>query len=544
MATTLSSVDMSSQEENEVICNSAIESRPRTGECIGATGDVTGNSMKYENLIHKDEYDEDEEQEAEDEDNEVDDYIFQHRPALWRAAMDNNFQYVQDKIKEIQHTFAGTAMPPVIEWVDERGQTVLHIACLCKSYKTAHMLLDEGADFYFRSDNGATPYVCIADPVYRAELKQKAFDVSPEGIVYWAQVLADHERACETREIGLMSIEDDWSEEVERMDRECQERERLYHIACRVKYIKLIIEEARYLATERIITSESMELCEAESKAAWAYSKYLSDLEIQRQADEKIAKEEARRIRAEEAFRAERAALQQQRAAEGRKLRYAMFLEKKAQEEEEERKREEERAAEEAREKYAELCRHLERVSTSQGERLKYDKPRRLNLYSRLRLGVHMASCNTVNHNSGIRTLDPREKTQSVKELPPLRSASQAFFAEQQRSPSYKTPMPKIKVQTAPSSMDIALKLGTAKIPPSDGKFAHTAEPRQRLPVSNVHRTCTTSCNASVSSSVVGSRAFYSTNSGSSTTAGKRHPKGKVTETSRGIRITGWYADV
>jgi hypothetical protein len=228
-------------------------------------------------------------------------------------------------------------------------------------------------------------------------------------------------------------------------------------------------------------------------------------------------------------------------------MRYAAFVEMKRLEEEAERKRKEEEEAEIAREKYAELCRHLERVSTSQGIRLKYDKPRRLNLYSRLRLGVHMASCNTVNHNSGIKTLDPRAKLiESGGELPPVRPGSRsqtcsptriqkpltasvsmalksrAFFAREKRAPTKLTPMPHIQIRTAPavsiSSEYLSPTMGKCSIPSSRGKFCNTAEPRPVLPVTPARGAS--------------SRA--------STSPGKR---AKYTETKRGIRISNWYEE-
>jgi hypothetical protein len=146
------------------------------------------------------------EEDDEDDEDEFEDYIVTERPALWRAAMENNVTYVKEFIERVRSEYAGTGMPSVINWTDERGQTVLHLACLCKSYDTADMLLDEGADFYFPSDNGATPHVCLTDPVWRAALKQKAFDVSPEGILYWAQVLADLIRLLITSILENLSL--------------------------------------------------------------------------------------------------------------------------------------------------------------------------------------------------------------------------------------------------------------------------------------------------------------------------------------------------
>jgi len=403
------------------------ESRPRTGES------------------RRSDYDDDDDDD--DEDNEFEDYIDKHRPALWRAAMEDKVQFVIDVITSVNLEFAGTAMPPVINWQDERGQTVLHMACLCKSYNTAFMLLDKGADFHFPSDNGATPHVCVADPAKREELRQKAFDVSPEGLIYWAQVLVDEERGLEAESRHLMGIEDQISEEVEQMEIDRIERERQFHAACRAKYIKMVVDRARYYATERIIAVENMGLCDNESKEAWAYERYLQEVEAERVRQEKLAVEEARQQRAEAAFRAEREALLRQRAIDGRRARYAQFVEMKRLEEEAEQRRLDEAAAEEARLKYEELCRHLERLSTSQGIRLKYDKPRRLTMYQRMRLGVHMASCNTVNYNTGLKTLDPRHGATAPGELPPLRSASDKFFSEMTRSPCNKTPMPSIKEQ-------------------------------------------------------------------------------------------------
>src|SRR2546427_529902 len=106
--------------------------------------------------------------------------------SLWKLVINNDYNAVKGCI-DYQQAHKPDDVP-LIRWKDNRSQTALHIACLCNATRTAEILMDAGADFYELCDRGASPYVNIVAPNLRQQLKQYAFDVSPAGIIYWAEV--------------------------------------------------------------------------------------------------------------------------------------------------------------------------------------------------------------------------------------------------------------------------------------------------------------------------------------------------------------------
>ena len=109
----------------------------------------------------------------------------------------------------------------------------------------------------------------------------------------------------------------------------------------------------------------------------------------------------------QEAFRLAKEERLRQKQEADKQARFERYC--REMEMEEERKRQEEAAAkaEADRIRFQEMTHEMERVSILRNQRLKYDIPRRLRLYARMRLGIHMRACNTMNYNSGIEYLDP-----------------------------------------------------------------------------------------------------------------------------------------
>ena len=348
---------------------------------------------------------------------DFDTYVERVRPILWKDIVNDHYNEVMAHIALANRFYPKCR--PVVFWRDSRGQTPLHVACQCASVRTAQILLDAGADFYCKSNNAATPYVCVDHPVLREKLKQYAFDVSPEGKIYWEKDRIIKELARQKQETEDMMAADEFSWAVELMERERIAQNIFFHFLSRSKYIENIIEYGLWLATERIITHESMEICEKESRNAWNYDAYLTELERKRKQDEYEAMIQEREWKQQEAFRIakeERMRQKQEADKQARFLRYCQDIE-----EEENRKRKAEAAAKAEADKirFMELSKEMERVASLKNERLKYDVPRRVRLYARMRLGIHMRTCNTMNYNSGVEYLNP---TASLEDIPPKKN--------------------------------------------------------------------------------------------------------------------------
>lgn len=311
--------------------------------------------------------------------------------SFWKLVLNGDVESVRS-ILNSEEELNRTGVP-VVKWVDAKGQIALHLACMCGLVDMGLLLIEAGADYYFKADSGLTSDACVGDPKKRAIFKQKAFDVSPEGIIYHEQERIRVELEMESMERQNMMEADKFSFELEEYCKFLEDFSCQHHELARNNFIDMVFDAAKHAAGERIMANLAMEISEHETRSANAYARYLQDLEAEQARIAAIEAEKQREEQLAAAIEAAEVAAERARQHDA-KMKRMEELRALRKEREEKRAHDEALArAEEERAKYAAYCKEMERQRQLLATRNIYDKPRRIRLYERMRMSMHMKAC-------------------------------------------------------------------------------------------------------------------------------------------------------